>query len=198
MEALMRVRTAIVTTLAAAAAVLVTTGVASAGGGCLHGVPPSDGEGTRVEMLDACFTPTVLRVEPGAEVTFVNRDDTLHQVSGVGDTWGSFADLAEGDRVSYTFDEDGVYVYSCWIHPGMVGAVVAGSGAGSAGLEDAAVTGGDVTSAATGTAVPPASPPDDGATTGALLVGGAVGLVLGGGGAAATIRRRRETRLARA
>ena len=195
----MRIRTAIVTTLAAGAAVLVTAGAASAGGGCLHSVPPSDGEGTRVEMVDACFTPTVLHVEPGAEVTFVNRDDTLHQVSGVGDTWGSFADLAEGDSVSYTFDEDGVYVYSCWLHPGMVGAVVAGSGAGSAGLDGASVTGGDVTSAAAAdAAAPPASPasPGDNSTAmGALLIGGAVGLVLGGGAAAATIRRRRQTQL---
>ena len=191
----MRIRTAIVTTLAAGAAVLVTAGVASAGGGCLHSVPPSDGEGVRVEMVDACFTPTVLHVQPGAEVTFVNRDDTLHQVSGVGDTWGSFADLAQGDSVSYTFDEDGVYVYSCWLHPGMVGAVVAGSGAGSAGLDGASVTGGDVTPAAAEAAVPVTPPADDGTTIGALLVGGAVGLVLGGGAAAATIRRRRETQL---
>jgi plastocyanin len=194
----MRIRTAIVT-LAAVAAVLVTAGVASAGGGCLHSVPPSEGEGGRVEMLDACFTPTVLHVEPGAEVTFVNRDDTVHQVSGVGDTWGSFADLSEGDSVSYTFDEDGVYVYSCWLHPGMVGAVVAGSGAGSAGLDGASVTGGDVTSAAaTAEAAVPATPPADGAAMGALLLGGAVGLVLGGGAAAAAIRRRRETQLGRA
>ena len=60
----------------------------------------------------------------------------------MGDTWGTFDDLGTGDRVAYTFDEDGVYVYSCFLHPGMVGAVVAGSGAGSAGLDAASVTGG--------------------------------------------------------
>lgn len=188
----MRIRTTIATTLAAAAAVLGGGGVATAGGGCLHGTPPSDGDGVRVEMVDECFTPTVLHVEPGDQVTFVNRDDTFHQVSGVGDSWGSFTDLAQGDSVAYTFDEDGVYVYSCWVHPGMVGAVVAGSGAGSAGLGSASVTGGSVVQADAGETERPATPADEGAAMGALLVGGTVGLVLGGGAAAATVRRRRE------
>lgn len=190
----MRITRALVTTMTVGAAVLAAGGTASAGGGCLHGTPPSDGDGAVVEMLDACFTPTVLHVDPGAEVTFVNRDGELHQVSGVGDTWGSFAELDQGDSVSYTFEDDGVYVYSCWVHPGMVGAVVAGSGTGSAGLETASVTGGDV-AAATGGVTSPASVPtpvDDGGAMGALLFGGTVGLVLGGGAAAAAIRRRRQ------
>jgi plastocyanin len=189
----MWIRSAIVTTMAAGAAVLAAGGTASAGGGCLHGTPPSDGDGAVVELVDACFTPTVLHVDPGTEVAFVNRDDTRHQVTGVGDTWGSFTDLYEGDRISYTFDEEGVYVYSCWLHPGMVGAVVAGSGTGSAGLDAASVSGGSVTVAADPMAPPGSAPSavDDGNTMGALLIGGSVGLVLGGGAAAATIRRRR-------
>jgi plastocyanin len=99
----------------------------------MHGTSPTDGTGAVVEIVDYCFTPTVLHVEPGTEVTFVNRDDTSHEVTGVGGTWGTFDDLGLNDRVSYTFDEDGVYVYSCFIHPGMVGAIVAGSGTGSPG-----------------------------------------------------------------
>ncbi|MBA3690569.1 MAG: hypothetical protein H0W82_04040, partial [Actinobacteria bacterium] len=127
----MRIRTIIVATLTAGAAVASWSGSASAGGGCLHGTPPSEGGGTVVEMIDACFTPTVLHVDPGATVTFVNRDGMNHQVAGVGDTWGSFTELVPGERVTYTFETDGVYLYSCYLHPGMVGAVVAGSGAGS-------------------------------------------------------------------
>jgi len=188
----MRFRRAIVTTLTVGSAMLLGAGPATAGGGCLHGTPPSDGKGAVVEMLDACFTPTVLHVDPGTEVTFRNRDDMLHQVTGVGDTWGSFTDLDRGDSVSYTFDEEGVYVYSCWLHPGMIGAVVAGSGTGSAGLEPAAVNGGSVTTAAddaASTERPPAVA--DGDAMGALLIGGTVGLVVGGGAAVAAIRRRR-------
>jgi len=33
--------------------------------------------------------------------------------------------------VSYRFDTDGVYPYACWLHPGMVGAIVVGDGVGS-------------------------------------------------------------------
>jgi plastocyanin len=187
----MRTRTAIVATLTALAAVWSWSGTASAGGGCLHGTPPSEGEGTVVEMVDACFTPTVLHVDPGTTVTFVNRDEMNHQVAGVGDTWGSFTELLRGDRVTYTFETDGVYLYSCWLHPGMVGAVVAGSGAGPGGLQELSVTGGAVTSVE---AAPPASAtsPSDGGTLGAVLIAGMLGLVAGGGLAATTLRRRRS------
>ena len=189
----MRIRTAIVATLAAGAAVLPWTGTASAGGGCLHGTPASEGEGAVVEMVDACFTPTVLHVDPGATVTFVNRDAMNHQVAGVGDTWGSFTDLLRGDRVTYTFETDGVYLYSCYLHPGMVGAVVAGSGAGSGGLQELSVTGGSASE--TGEAAAPASSMvtgSDAGTLGALLIGGMLGLVTGGGVAAIMLRRRRS------
>jgi plastocyanin len=186
----MRTRTAIVATLVVAA-IWSWGGTASAGGGCLHGTPPSEGEGTVVEMVDECFTPTVLHVDPGTTVTFVNRDGVNHQVAGVGDTWGSLTELRRGDRVTYTFETDGVYVYSCWLHPGMVGAVVAGSGAGPGGLQELSVTGGTVTSVE---AAPPASAtsPSDGGTLGAVLVGGMLGLVAGGGLAATMLRRRRS------
>jgi plastocyanin len=186
----MRVRTLIVSGLAAGVAVLGGAVPASAGGGCMHGTAPTDGRGTVVEIVNYCFTPTVLHVEPGTEVTFVNRDDTSHEVTGVGGRWGTFEDLGLNDRVSYTFEEDGVYVYSCFIHPGMVGAIVAGSGTGSAGLDPASVTRGLVT---TPDPAPPASPEPDGNAMGALLAGGAAGLVLGSGLAAAALRRRRES-----
>jgi plastocyanin len=186
----MRGRALIVSGMAAGIAVLGGS-PASAGGGCMHGTEPTDGNGTVVEMREYCFTPTVLHVEPGTSVTFVNRDDTSHEVTGVGGTWGTFEDLGLGDRVSYTFDMDGVYVYSCFLHPGMVGAIVAGSGEGAAGLDGASVTAGAVT----GAEQPPTAPaaPAESDSLGALLVGGTVGLVLGGGLAAMAIRRRRES-----
>ena len=187
----MRARTLMVIGLAAIVAVLDGGGSASAGGGCMHGTHPTDGHGTVVELIDLCFSPTVLHVEPGTEVTWVNRDDTSHEVTGVGGTWGTFDDLGLNDRVSYTFSDEGVYVYSCFIHPGMVGAIVVGSGAGAAGMSETSVTGGGVTDA-TAAAAQTGSSATDGGTLGALLAGGAAGLVLGSGLAAATLRRRRE------
>jgi plastocyanin len=187
----MRIRPAIVATLVTVIAVWSWSGTASAGGGCLHGTPATEGDGTVVEMVDACFTPAVLHVDPGATVAFVNRDGMNHQVAGVGDTWGSLTELLPGDRVTYTFETDGVYLYSCWLHPGMVGAVVAGSGAGSGGLQELSVTGGTVSDGVAPKPPVPSTSPSDGGTLGALLIGGMLGLVAGGGLAVTTLRRRR-------
>jgi hypothetical protein len=82
-------------------------------------------------MLDYCFTSTVLYVERGTDVTWTNRDDTGHNIVGVGGTWGNpDLTLNNGDTASYRFDEDGVFPYACWIHPGMIGAIVVGDGVG--------------------------------------------------------------------
>ena len=104
---------------------------ANAGGGCMHGTGPTNGRGHEVQMVDACFTATVLYVDRGTEVTWTNRDAMDHDVVGVGGSWGDPGHtLRPGDSVSYRFDEDGVYPYACWIHPGMVGAIVVGDGIG--------------------------------------------------------------------
>jgi plastocyanin len=118
--------------LIVAAGALSSIGTAGAGGGCMHGSGPSDGTGTTVEMVDACFTPTVLHVGRASEVTFVNRDTLKHNVVGVGGTWGAFDELSFGEQASYRFDANGVYLYSCFLHEGMVGAIVVGDGAGAA------------------------------------------------------------------
>src|SRR5690606_28103368 len=62
----------------------------------------------------------------GTEVTFRNLDAAPHTVTGESAAWGSTKQLAQGDSLSHTFEEAGVYPYSCILHPGMVGAVVVG------------------------------------------------------------------------
>jgi len=99
---------------------------AGAGGGCHGGV--TQGTGDTVELIDACFTPTTLRIEPGDSVTFVNEDSFVHNVTA--NLWGHFDDLEQGDSFTATFGEDGVYPYACTYHPGMTGAVVVGDGDG--------------------------------------------------------------------
>ena len=114
----------------AAAALWGGSGGASAGGGC-HSAPTAV-RGDTVEVADLCFVSTVLYVKPGTEVTWTNRDPIAHDVVGVGDTWGDPGrTLFRGDHLSYRFDEEGVFPYACWIHPGMVGAIVVGDGVGS-------------------------------------------------------------------
>ncbi|HEY7755128.1 MAG TPA: plastocyanin/azurin family copper-binding protein [Actinomycetota bacterium] len=108
-------------------ALAVPAAPAVAGGGCHSGV--TTGEGDTVEMRDACFTPTTLRVAPGDEVSFVNLDPITHNVGG--NLWGHLDDMGEGDAFTATFTDAGIYPYACSYHPGMTGAIVVGDGTGA-------------------------------------------------------------------
>jgi plastocyanin len=131
-----------------AGSVLVVAPPADAGGGGCHG-GTTEGAGSEVRIEQACFTPTVLRVPVGAEVTFTNGDEMLHAISG---TAMGYDDLSDGASVQRTFDRPGVYPYMCHLHPGMTGAVLVG--------EASPVLAG---------AARPAAPPDDDGVSSALV-----------------------------
>jgi plastocyanin len=171
------------------------SGIASAGGGC-H-IPPTTRRGDSVDIADLCFDATVLYVEPGTDVTWTNRDAMSHVVVGVGDSWGDPGiSLLQGDTVSYRFDRDGVYPYSCLIHPGMVGAIVVGDGVGTdlAGVVPVAAS--EDSTAAASTSVDPAPIVKDEAVNVILVwIAGAALLLAGlGGGFAIAARSRRRAR----
>jgi plastocyanin len=101
---------------------------AHAGGGGCHNPELADVAGTRVDLRDNCFVQTVLRVKPGQAVTWTNHDSTEHSVTGAGGTWGDYSTFLRGGSVTYRFGRPGVYPYFCYVHAGMVGAVVVGNG----------------------------------------------------------------------
>jgi plastocyanin len=105
-------------------------------GGC--GQPATHSTGTTVAITKACFTPSLLSVDAGATVTFVNRDPFVHNVEG--QLWGHFDDLQPGQRFQATFDGEGIYPFACTLHPGMTGAVVVGDGVGTGNGESVAVS----------------------------------------------------------
>jgi plastocyanin len=109
---------------AAIFATSLVTGVPSAmaGGGCHE--EATEAKGNTVDLKDACFTPTNLHVQPGDEVTWVNRDSIGHVVAGSG--WGQLDEMRQGDRLTVRFDDPGVYAYTCFLHAGMNGAVIVG------------------------------------------------------------------------
>jgi plastocyanin len=120
------------------AATVLAAAPASAGGGC-H-APATEARGSTVALSDLCFSPTVLRVASGSEVTFVNRDTITHPLSRPGGDW--YWDGAGGARTTVRLDEAGTYPFFCYAHPGMVGVVVVGDGRGSgSGVVEAAATG---------------------------------------------------------
>lgn len=102
-----------------------------AGGGACHVAPAArDAAGTEVQLSGNCFTPTVLRVEPGTRVTFRNVDPAVHHIAGAAYGWGTPWErpFQEGDTAEFTFSEAGTYPYSCYLHIGMAGAIVVGDG----------------------------------------------------------------------
>ena len=108
---------------------LTAAGVATAGGGC-HQVSEAvatEGTATVVKMDGCTFAPTVTRVPVGAEVQFLNTSPTVHDVTGRGGSWGSGQFMQSGAAFSVRFAAEGVYPYSCSLHAGMAGVVIAGS-----------------------------------------------------------------------
>jgi plastocyanin len=165
--------------LATALGALLIPGTASAGGGCHE---PMSQDDTPADMVDtvvlaqACFAPSLLHVDPGATVTFLNEDTFAHNISATG--WGHYEDLLSGERFTQTFHDDGIYPFSCTLHPGMNGAIVVG----------------EETDAPAEAAAPviPASTPPSSTTSGDWAIPAAAGLVLGAGGVAAFQMARRR------
>src|SRR5262249_60976877 len=75
------VRRALAVGVFALMALSVWVPVASAGGGC-HGGQFVDARGVRVDLEGACFTPTVIRIQPGQSVTWTNKDPMEPTVTG--------------------------------------------------------------------------------------------------------------------
>jgi len=134
-----------------AATVLAAAPAASAGGGGCHR-PATEGSGDTLALTELCFSPTVLRVAPGSEVTIVNRDTIDHPLSRPGGEWSWDGPI--GDRTTVRLERAGTYPFFCYAHPGMVGVVVAGDGRGTgSAVVEVADTG-----TAPGAAAAPAEP----------------------------------------
>lgn len=119
---------AVVLLLTVLAATALTAVPASAGGGGCHR-PATEARGGTLTLTELCFSPTVLRVEEGSQVTIVNRDSIAHPLSRPGREWDWAGPV--GDRTTVRLDKSGTYPFFCFAHPGMVGVVVVGDGQGT-------------------------------------------------------------------
>lgn len=162
---------------------------ARAGGGCHPGAVPDAGRavrGTEVQMAMMCFEPRVLAVQPGTSVRFTNDDRMGHVVIGTG--WGAADELALGESMDHRFSEPGIHPYSCYLHPGMNGAIVVGDIASASAptsaepQESAPATSAELASSAS----------SGGGSAGPFLAAG--GIAGGIVGSLATRRRRKPSR----
>ena len=173
------------------ALVILGAPAAFAGGGCHGGATQGDATGedeATVRIVDACFTASILKVDPETEVTFVNMDAGLtHNVGGSG--WGQLDDMHQGDAFSATFYEEGVYPFACSYHPGMTGAIVVGDGFGAGNGE---MVGVKPLSSTTTDPVAPATEPAAAASASPApwIAAGIAGLLIGGVATALVIGRR--------
>ncbi len=82
------------------------------------------------EETDTCYIPTMITVDTGGDVTWVNEDSAFHSVtSGSYDAPTELFDSGYMDpyeSYTVTFDQAGTFDYFCTLHPWMKGQVVVG------------------------------------------------------------------------
>lgn len=76
---------------------------------------------------DSFFKPSMINVQPGTTVRWVNLGKHTHTVTSSAGLWDS-GDLAPGAVYSATFFRPGTYYYYCRHHGKMQGTIVVGSG----------------------------------------------------------------------
>jgi len=80
------------------------------------------------EENDRCYIPSLIVIEKGKQVTWVNEDSAFHTItSGYYDTPTDLFDSGHLDpfeSYTLTFDEAGTYDYFCTLHPWMKGQVI--------------------------------------------------------------------------
>ncbi len=80
------------------------------------------------DETDRCYIPSLIVIEKGKQVTWVNEDSAFHSItSGFYDTPTDLFDSGHLDpfeSYTLTFDEIGTYDYFCTLHPWMKGQVI--------------------------------------------------------------------------
>ena len=80
------------------------------------------------EDIDRCYVPSLIVVEKGKQVTWVNEDSAFHSVTS--GSYDSPTDLFDSgyldpyESYAITFDETGTFDYFCTLHPWMKGQVL--------------------------------------------------------------------------
>ncbi|NJM09221.1 amicyanin [Candidatus Gracilibacteria bacterium] len=84
--------------------------------------PSPEPTAANVTIVDFAFTPAVVTIRPGDQVTWTNQDSAAHTSTSASDLWDSSA-LDTAESFTQTFPSVGEFPYFCAIHPGMTGTV---------------------------------------------------------------------------
>jgi plastocyanin len=85
-------------------------------------VAASKGGANEVAISGFAFGPGTLKVTAGQVITWVNADDTPHQISVVGSSQRSEL-MLKGQSATLQFDAAGNIAYICGLHPTMKGSI---------------------------------------------------------------------------
>jgi nitrite reductase (NO-forming) len=99
---------------------------------------PAPADGHTISMATFMFSPSVLTVQAGTTVTWVNNEDVEHTVADAdaataadrqfdssGQNEGKAMQMMKkGDTFAHTFTAAGTYHYKCLVHPFMTGTIV--------------------------------------------------------------------------
>ena len=79
----------------------------------------------RIDQLELAFVPRLVLVTPGSSVEFPNSDAVMHNVfhPGRGTRGFDLGTYPRAEARTFTFQEVGLYVMLCHVHPEMVGYV---------------------------------------------------------------------------
>jgi plastocyanin len=121
-------RSALALVLVAASMSVSVAAVSSASGPVIASTPTgspesSTGPAAEVKIDNFAFTPGVITVKAGTQVTWINHDDIPHTVDS---TQGKFKSAAmdTDDKFQFRFTEPGEYPFYCRMHPKMTGKVI--------------------------------------------------------------------------
>ena len=82
------------------------------------------------DEADRCYIPSVITIDSGNQITWVNEDSAFHSVTS--GFYGEPSELFDSGHLdpyesfTFDFDEKGIYDYFCTLHPWMKGQVLVG------------------------------------------------------------------------
>jgi plastocyanin len=95
------------------------------GSGLLAAIATAPANDAQVTIDNFTFSPAQVVVPVGTRVTWTNRDDIPHTVTGSDDPRTMKSQpLDTGESFAFTFGKPGTYSYFCSLHPHMQGTVV--------------------------------------------------------------------------